>query len=560
MDTIIRGLSIFLALAALAGEHSLAPRADEVQELLRNRIESAGGIPVALVVAGERIHASSALPTFYEQRAYRPAWSDGSRPLPVSTALLEALGGADAHGLHPADYHHATIERLLGRYGRSGRAWTSSDLVDLDLLATDAFLIYASHLLAGRVDPVELDPLWIASRRERDLVAVLDSALASGRIVAALESLLPPYEGYRRLRQELARHRQVVEAGGWSNVPDGPKLARGERGPRVAALRARLAMSTRESSDVEATFDESLERDVMTFQRRHGLEPDGVVGPATLAALNVSAQERLQQIELNMERWRWLPQDLGDPHIIVNIAGFELDVVEGGSQVLTMRVVAGRPYRRTPVFSDRMTYLVLSPYWHVPRSLAVQDILPQIKKDPAYLQRQGMTVFRGNTQEIVDPATIDWSTISATNFPFRLRQNPGPNNALGDVKFMFPNQFNVYLHDTPSRTLFERASRDFSSGCIRVQRPLELAEYLLRGNPGWTEERLRAAVRRGSEETVSLPRPVPVHLLYWTSWAEPDGSVQFRPDIYGRDAVLAKALDEPPPSPRIGTRPTRGGG
>jgi murein L,D-transpeptidase YcbB/YkuD len=544
----VRRIALLLLLLLTTSAASGAPDEDEVQEGLRNRIEAAVGVPIELRVAGELIHAAAALPTFYERRVYHAAWSEDGRPSALARKLLDAIRAADREGLRPTDYHLAAIEGLLLEDGKGPTPQRSTaDLIDLDLLLTDAFLIYGSHLLSGRVDPVSLDPLWIANRRERDLVALLESALESGRIEEALEELLPPYEGYRRLREELARQRAVAADEGWPTVPDGPKLAPGDEGPRVAALRERLLSMGPRPTDADEVFDEELQRAVVAFQQRHGLEPDGVVGPTTLRELNVSAEDRARQIELNLERWRWLPNDLGDPYIIVNIAGFELDVIESGTRALTMRVVVGKPYRRTPVFSDQLTYLVLNPSWHVPRHLAVQDILPLIKKDPGYLRRQRMRVIRGNTP--VPAGSIDWSSVTARNFDFRLRQDPGPTNALGRVKFMLPNRFNVYLHDTPSRELFERAARDFSSGCIRLQKPIELAEYVLRGAPGWTRERLEARIHSGLEQTVSLPRPIPVHLLYWTAWAEPDGSVQFRPDIYGRDAILAKAFTEPPPAP-----------
>jgi murein L,D-transpeptidase YcbB/YkuD len=297
-------------------------------------------------------------------------------------------------------------------------------------------------------------------------------------------------------------------------------------------------------------FDVVLEDAVKRFQRRHGLDDDGVVGRDTLAALNVSVEDRARQIELNLERWRWLPRDLGRRHILVNIAGFELAVVEDDQLALEMRVVVGRPYRRTPVFSAPMTYLVFSPYWHVPPSLALQDVVPAVLKDPDYLTKKNIKVFRGwgaETREI-DPATIDWSSVNTRNFLFRFRQEPGVNNSLGAVKFMFPNPFNVYLHDTPSRELFQKAERTFSSGCIRIAKPLELAAYLLRGAPGWSAEGIEAAAQKGVEQTVRLPEPIPVHLLYWTSWIDPDGSLQFRNDVYGRDRLLDEALREKPPT------------
>ncbi|UCE07671.1 MAG: L,D-transpeptidase family protein, partial [bacterium] len=259
-----------------------------------------------------------------------------------------------------------------------------------------------------------------------------------------------------------------------------------------------------------------MKESIRKFQQRHGLDVDGAIGTKTLAALNTSVDDRIRQIEVNMERWRWLPQDLGKRHILVNIANFELDVVEDGNQVLTMLVIVGKTYRRTPVFSDKMTYLVLNPYWHVPPNLARQDILPQIKKDSTYLARKKIKVFDSwgaDTKEI-DPKTIDWSKVTIKNLIYRFRQDPGLENALGRIKFMFPNQFNVYLHDTPSLELFKKMVRDFSSGCIRIEKPIDLAEYVLRGDPKWTRKDILAALAKGVEQTVRLPEPIPIHLLY----------------------------------------------
>ena len=297
-------------------------------------------------------------------------------------------------------------------------------------------------------------------------------------------------------------------------------------------------------------FDATLRRAIARFQERHGLAIDGVVGPTTRAALNVPVEARLRQIEVNMERWRWLPRDLGDPHVRVNIADFWLRVVEGGAPALQMRVVVGTRYRQTPVFSDRISYLVFNPYWHVPPRIATQDKLPEFRRDPSLVSRLGFELLDGwgSDARIVDPSTIDWGRLSAANFPYHLRQRPGPANALGRVKFMFPNRHNVYLHDTPARSLFGRTERGFSSGCIRVERPVDLATYLLRDNDGWTEARVRTAMSQTTEQTVVLRRKVPVHLLYWTAWPE-DGSLHFRTDIYRRDEAVASALAAPP-SPR----------
>jgi murein L,D-transpeptidase YcbB/YkuD len=334
-------------------------------------------------------------------------------------------------------------------------------------------------------------------------------------------------------------------------VPAGATLREGEAGERVDALIDRLiASNDLEDMPHPATFDATVALAVRRFQARHGLTDDAVVGQQTLHALNVPIQERIDQIIVNLERWRWLPEDLGDYYIIVNIAGFRLDVVENETSILDMRVVVGQPYRRTPVFSDRIRYLVLSPYWEIPPSIAVRDKLPLVKRDPGYLATQGYELLSGwgDQERAIDPAEVDWSRVTAQNFSYRMRQRPGPYNALGAVKFMFPNKFAVYLHDTPSRELFGQTARAFSSGCIRLERPFDLAELLLGDQADWTRSAIETAAGAGSEQTVRLTRPVPVHLLYWTAWTDPSGGViQFRDDIYGRDDPVLRELREMPP-------------
>jgi murein L,D-transpeptidase YcbB/YkuD len=529
---------------------------DHIDEALRNRIEAAG-FPPKIMVRSELILASVMLPIFYERRAYKPAWCDENGPSPHGETLLLAIRLAYREGLRPNDYHLASIEATLAeiKKNRAQKKLLNLDrLVDLDLLLTDAFLIYGSHLLAGRINPETIDPEWFANRREADLAAVLQSALDSTTIEESLHGLLPPQAGYARLRQALARYRDIAAKGGWPTIPEGPKLQVGDRNERVVLLRSRLSvtgdLASRSSND-EELFDYALGEAVRSFQKRNGLESDGVVGPKTLSALNIPAEERVRQMEINMERWRWLPQDLGDRYILINIANFELDVLENNTPVMTMRIVVGRSYRRTPVFSDKMTYLVLNPYWNVPTNIAIEDIVPQVSKDPNYLAQKNMKVFRGwgaDTKEI-DPTTIDWSKVSKNNFAYRFRQEPGSSNALGRIKFMFPNRFNVYLHDTPSRELFEKNERTFSSGCIRIEKPLDLAEYVMRGDPLWSREKILVAIERHVEQTVRLPKPLSIHLLYWTAWANEDETVQFRNDIYGRDTLVDAALRENPPSP-----------
>jgi murein L,D-transpeptidase YcbB/YkuD len=534
----------------------LQSMASSLQDLLRNRIESAG-VPLKLTIGDEFVYAAVALPAFYERRAYRPAWINEKGPLPEAKDLFEAIQRADAEGFRPDDYHLNKIEQLLAQTRKRHKIFKSPDprlLVDLDLLLTDAFLIYGSHLVSGRINPEMIDPQWFASRREADLVEVLEAALGSAEIEKALNSLLPLHPDYKRLRKALAQYRQITAGGGWPPVPTDLQIKKGDQGDQILILRQRLAAGgfiERAETAHNALFDGELVQALKQFQIQNGLEPDGILGQQTIKALNNSAEERSRQIIVNMERWRWLPQDFGSRHILVNIAGFYLYVFENQQPVMDMRIVAGKPYRRTPVFSDKLTYLVMHPYWGVPQTIAKKDILPKIKKDPAFLAQQKFKIFHGrgaDTKEIA-PGTIDWQAVTAVDLNFWFRQDPGPQNALGRIKFMFPNQFNVYLHDTPSRELFAKARRDFSSGCIRIEKPLELAEYLLKNHPDWPPGKVRTALTGDDrvEKTIKLVEPVNIHILYWTVWIGKDDLIHFGPDIYDRDKALDEALQEPPP-------------
>lgn len=548
-----------ILLTIVGGQHfiSSAQSPDlSMRDLLRFRIEL-GGIPLKISVGKEPIYAAIVLPIFYERRVYQPAWTDSQGPLPQTETLLNAIRHADREGLRPGDYHLEKIEAILSELHQTPKLWEQPhprQLVDLDLLLTDAFLIYGSHLLAGRINPEQIDPQWFANRREADLAQLLEDALSSNQIEETLAALLPAYAGYTRLRDTLAIYRKFAETGGWPTVPSGSKLRQGDRSERIPLLRQRLAAEgflTNVGADDQTLFDNDVEQALKKFQMQNGLETDGILGTQTLQALNISADQRVRQIVVNMERWRWLPQNLGDRYILVNIASFNLDVLEQETPVLNMRVVAGKSYRKTPVFSDKITYLVINPYWGVPDTIAKKDILPKQKKDPNFLMNQKIRVFEGwgaNTREI-DPSIIDWNNVTAANLTYRFKQDPGPQNALGRIKFMFPNQFDVYLHDTPSKELFAKARRDFSSGCIRIEKPVELAEYLLRKHPDWPSEKIRSTLS-GSDfttQTVKLPEPVNIHILYWTVWVGKDDRIHFGPDIYDRDTALDAAMQEPPP-------------
>lgn len=533
-----------------------AAHAQDLSQVIRNRLEAAE-VTGHHRVAGDRIHAVDVLPAFYLERDFRPVWITQSGAVrPLADSLLLALQRAESHGLDGADYHGGILPGLRNAAAR-GEA-EAGDLVDLEFTLTDAFLVYGSHLLVGRVDPERVDAAWLANRRGADLTVSLREALRTGRVGATLEGLAPRQPEYGRLRDVLRDLKAARRDGGWTTVGAGPTLREGDESPRVAALRQRLLVSTdheerrlaganRSDGDL---FDGELALAVASFQRRHGLDADGVVGARTLEALDVPVEDRILQVEVNLERWRWLPEDLGERHIRVNIAAFETQLWDRGAVVLTLRSIVGREYRMTPVFSESMRYLVLAPYWHVPPNIAAVDKLPEIQRDVSYLERLQFDVLDAATNEPVPPRAVDWSALTGAEFNrrYRLRQEPGPLNALGRVKFMFPNRYSVYLHDTPQQELFQRTRRDFSSGCIRVENPMELARLLLSDDPNWTPERIASVVAGGVERTVNLPAPVPVHLLYLTAFVDEEGSIHFRDDLYGRDPVVRSALHADPPA------------
>jgi len=518
----------------------------ELSEALRSQLQ--GTDAARRKLAGEPLENLPLLRRFYQIREYRPAWLDAGGPNVAAEALQQALLASRAQGLEPAHYHLHSILLLLARIGEVPAA--TADRLAAELLLTDAYLLLAKDYLYGRLEREFRVPAWRKRQPVLDLPAYLTLSLERGRIRDDLLDLLPDSTEYRGLVTALNRYRVIAHRGGWDPIDEGPKLEQGDRGPRVARLRARL-QATEDLRPGTTTrpelFDHRLERAVRRFQARYGLLVDGIVGRATLPALNVPVAQRIEQIRVNLERLRWLPRQRSPKSIRVNIADFQLQAREADHIVFTMKIIVGKTYRQTPVFSEQMTYLVLNPSWYVPRRIALRDKLPLIEQDPGYLERNGFVLYKrgAESQQVIDPASVDWHSPEAKTFPYRLRQVPGDNNALGQIKFMLPNRFNVYLHDTPQRELFSRTTRTFSSGCIRLQRPLQLAVWVMQGNPDWDRAALEQAIANGRERVVKPPRPIPVDLIYLTAWGEQDGGVQFRDDIYRRDAKIAAALDGP---------------
>ena len=489
---------------------------------------------------------------FYRMVDYRPVWVDANGLRWQGKILWRAIMASSSDGLRPDDYlFPALAEPWNDSVSFSDAPHLSylKQYVQIDVALTGVMLTYANHLWQGRLASETLTHLGFTDQpaRSRDLPVELAAAVKEDRLSAFLEALRPRQKAYRRLKSTLKQYEQIRETGGWPAIAPGPSLQLGDQGPRVSALRSRLNLSGDLTADLpvdDLRYDQGLETAVMRFQYRHGLVPDGVVGRKTLAAMSVPIEERILQLQLNMERWRWYPDSFGKRYLMVNIPDFTLNVMEGDWMVRRMRAIVGKSRRKTPTLSGRMTYLELNPYWNIPRKIARKDILPKVISDPDYLTRQGIRVFDSWDHQApeLDPAGIIWENLSSRYFPYRLRQDPSDVNALGRVKFMFPNPQSVYIHDTPGKALFNRQKRIFSSGCVRVETPLDLAQYLLDGQ-GWDRTRLEAAMMSGRRQTVVLDDPIPVHLVYFTAWVDADGTVNFREDIYNRDRDLLIALN-----------------
>jgi len=528
-------LILLMFLLQCAPVHAVTPIGEYIHQSLEALQEGAD-----VMIAGSRAAAIPLLAKFYARRGYQPVWTDPAR----FQALLAGLQASTQHGLDPEDYHYP----VLSGWGADGG--DPRRQAERDILATDALIRYGYHLYFGKLDPENLDPDWNLARRLRDQdpVAVIEDAVAAPSLANFLDTRLAPNGPfYTGLRKALARYRAIERAGGWNALPGEWILKPGEEGDRVIALRARLAVIDAQLEPPVAApthYDPLLVAAVQRFQRDHGLEPDGVLGPHTLAALNVPVKARIDQLRVNLERTRWVFHDLEPRYLIVNIAGFHVKLMENGRSVWDSRVVVGTPYRKSPVFKSKMTYLVFNPTWTVPPTILRKDIVPAIQRDPEYLTKMNMLLLDASGKP-VDTTGIDLQSLPANRFPYSVRQEPGPRNALGRIKFMFPNKYSVYLHDTPSRALFERARRTFSSGCIRVEYPDTLAELLLDDPVTWNRAALEKRLAENRTQTINLKTPLTVFLVYWTAEPEADGKVKFFSDVYARDPAVLEGLQQP---------------
>lgn len=507
---------------------------------------------------------------FYRERDFRLGWFRNHELVPQAKTLLGVINKAADEGLDPTEYKTKDFDKLFGDLEAAQGDSTRRNALEkeIDVALSGTYFNYASDFYRGTVDPRAVKAIdWNIKRNKIKLHKALMTILKERESTYGYYDFEPLHPEYDRLRKALADYRAIQRNGGWATLPATTRLKPGTASPAVAALRARLlgkdttasSVATASTTPVVAVankpgqpaattpaaekYDSELVAAVKTFQTENGLKPDGIVAGETLRLLNIPVNQRIDQIMLNMERWRWIPKKFEASYLLVNIPEYTLHVVEDNKEAFSMPVIVGKTLNATPVFSDKMEFVVLAPYWNVPYSIIDKELRPKLAANPqATLDRLDMEVVKGWGAKAapIDPSSVDWANLTAKTWKYTLRRRPGPKNDLGDVKFIFPNSNDIYLHDTPHDELFSQTKRGFSHGCVRVAEPIKLAEYLLRNKPGWDRTAIMDTIAGRREKYVTLPEKLPVYLVYFTTWVDEAGKVHFRDDIYGHDKALAK--------------------
>ena len=529
-------LLIALALG-LSGCRS-GPQPDKIARAIRGQLEPER----ATTIGEDRLLEPLAVKRFYAGRGFNRVWSDMQ-----ADQIVQAVHDVERDGLTPSDYHLGAIEALRREQAKSRRA---SGAADLDILLTDAVAGMVDHVRYGRVRPASLDPRWNVDPRDGTPPLEQEAAkiALSGSVDQAIEAERPQHFIYRGLMGALARLRAIAARGGWPTVPAGKPIKPGAIDARIPAVRERL-METEElpagAPSDPRQYDLELQQAVKLFKARHRLDPNGIIDQSVIDAMKVSAAARVDQVRVNLERARWVLGGLSDDFVLVNLPAFKAYLIRGGKNVWEARTQIGDEAKQTPTFRADMRTVVLNPDWTVPPMILAEEVLPGMRKSEDYLSRKGLVVLDSHNQQ-VDPGSIDWTHVTPETFPYTLRQPAGEDNALGRVKFLFPNEYSIYLHDTPSRTLFDSRKRTFSHGCIRLEKPIELAEILLSDQHGWTREKIQEVLESGKTENVNLEHPLPVLIVYWTVSVGTSGEVRYTQDYYNLDSPVLAALNAPP--------------
>ncbi|MVN75466.1 L,D-transpeptidase family protein [Hymenobacter sp. HMF4947] len=505
---------------------------------------------------------------FYRERQFRLGWFRHHQVVPQAATLLTVIGKAKDDGLDPKRYSLSKINKLLSDLKTVGSDTLRRNQLEreADVTLSGTYFAWASDYYRGVANPRDTkNDAWKVKRNKIKLDRALLTILRERESTYPYYDFAPLHPEYDHLKKALALLRARQATGGWPVLPATTHLKPGDVLPVVSLLRQRLlggeatgqtpatvvaaatVIPVNNTTPAASAYDPALVTAVKNFQRDLGLPPTGLVNGETLRQLNIPIQARINQVILNMERWRWLPKKFEPDYLIVNIPEYRLRVYEQGKEALTMRVIVGKTLNATPVFSDKMEYVVLSPYWNVPFSIIDKELRPKLVADAqGTLDRLDMEVVKGYGRKatVIDPTTVDWANVTQATFKYTLRRRPGPKNDLGEVKFIFPNSNDIYLHDTPHNELFSQTKRNFSHGCVRVEEPVKLATYLLRNNPNWSQPVIEDTISQRREKYITLKEKLPVYLVYLTAWADANGHAHFRDDIYGHDKALAKEYFE----------------
>lgn len=483
------------------------------------------------------------LADIYTQMGLQPLWISKDGPGEKAEILFSVLKKSAEDGLVPEQYN---VQRITSLW--NGK--TAEELIELDTLLTLSFIMYAHDAQNGRVSSERPNPVLIKSEGVPvfDELPLVKSAISSPDLNQFLTSLLPSHKYYKNLRAALPHYRNLAATGGWPFIASGKTIHPGEQDSRIPTIWKRLWIEGFiQSAETDIpVYDEALVQAVRQFQLRHGLTSDGVIGKGTITAMNISVENKIKKIILNLERWRWEAHDLGKKYVLVDVAGFTLEGIVDDAVILEMDVIVGTQEHKTPLFTDQIQYIDINPYWNVPPSIARNEMLGELIKNPHYLNSNHIRLFSDRTSEAreLNSLSINWKKVSLKKMgQFKLRQDPGKWNALGAIKFIFPNTYNVYMHDTPAQSLFQRSKRDFSHGCIRLSSPLKLAEFLLAGGEEeWPIDRFKELISTGKRAIIQLPATIPVHITYQTVKSDQNGGISFYADIYDRDQQLEQIL------------------
>jgi murein L,D-transpeptidase YcbB/YkuD len=528
--------SLFAAALALAAAACSSPDKPAKQPEARARVETvlsrADSTSIISLVAGDTLHLSKATVDFYRSRRWRLAWANEDNLTSQGEKMAQLLGKAEQDGLSPLRYRYDVLNKMVTSMKSSENLDDDAQAqyaADVDILLTEAFARYATDLARGTLNPDSAGLKWRIPRGnvpKGNLLRVLAKGTDPEAVLARIRPIAPQYP---RLMKLLASLQEAKQKGGWVTVPEGDVKRGASDSVVITALRSRLSASedpreatlAQRGAATPAVYDQDLFLALKHFQERNGIDGDGALGPKTLEELNHPIDERIAEVRLNMDRWRWLPHDLGKMYVMVNVAGFEMSVIENNRVIEEMNVVVGQEGWETPIFADTMEHLVVNPYWNVPASILGEE-MGNLANDPDYLARN-------NFERTSDGG---------------LRQRPGPKNALGQFKFMFPNKDNIYLHDTPADQLFSRASRAFSHGCIRLERPRDLAYLLGEKLAGQSPRQIDALVATGNERWIKFRKKIPIYILYFTTWVDEDGTIRYHHDVYGHDKAIEGQVDK----------------